>query len=758
MSVAGLEPQPSLQAHSAATHCDKKSDQPMIRDRRRPMNRFVVVVLLWAGLATAAHAQTTLNFVNADIDQVAKALGQATGRTIIVDPRVKGQITLVSEQPVDREILFKTLEATLRMQGFALVEDHGIYKVVPEADAKLQGLPTVIGNQAQLHGDSVITQVFRLQNESANNVLPVLRPLIAPNNTITAYPANNTLVVTDYADNVRRIAAIIASIDSEQGSTVDIVPVKNASAYDITALLQKTLDPGASSGGDTSLRILMTPDARTNSIVLRSSSAARLQLARALIAKLDEPGHSSGNIHVVHLRNADATKLAQTLRGMLGLGGSGAGGAGGTGAGGATGGFAAGGSATSTGTPGLPPVPGNQSTGAAGGASAGLGTGAPSFSNSESDSQASGGAGGGVVTADAATNSLIITAPEPVFRNLQYVIDQLDARRAQVYIESLIIEVSDEKTTQFGVQWQGAISNKANNTGLFAGTNFGTGGSNIIDLTAAGYAGSSGFAAAAPPNGLNIGLLHKFNNLLGIGGLVQALESLTGVNVLSTPNLITLDNEEAKIVIGQNVPFITGSYAQTGTTATVTPFQTYDREDVGITLKVKPQITQSGSVKLQIYQESSSVVANTQNDPGGVTTNKRSIQSTVLCDDGEIIVLGGLIQDQYNEANSKVPWLGDLPLVGPLFRLENKDHAKTNLMVFLRPVVVRDSAASAAISQNRYDLMRGMGQNFQSGNRLVKDDDTPVAPPAAPGSRLDPVPRSSVPPDPSKEPLAQPSQ
>ncbi len=690
-----------------------------------------------------AQAQVTLNFVNADIDQVAKTIGAATGRTIIVDPRVKGQVNLISEQPVDREVAFKTLESVLRMQGFTLVDDHGVYKVVPEADAKLQGVPTVVGNTAQIHGDQVITQVFKLQYESANNVLPVLRPLISPNNTIAAYPANNTLVVTDYADNVRRIAQIIASIDNDQSSTIDIVTIQNASATDIASMLQKMLDP-AGGAGDASLKIQVSADARTNSVILRTSNSTRMKLAKSLIAKLDDPSRKTGNIHVVRLRNADATKLAQTLRGMLGLG---------SGSGGTASGTAAAslGSNTSTGTAGLPPLPGgssagsspgnNSSGGGTSGSSAGLGSNGPNFSSSDTENQ--GGGGGGVITADSATNSLIINAPDPVYRNLQYVIEELDARRAQVYIESLIVEVSDSKSSALGVQWQGVTTNNANNTAIYAGTNYGSGGSNIVNVTAAGYAGSSGAASVLStlPNGLNIGILHKFDNLLGVGGLIQALDSVSGVNVLSTPNLITLDNEEAKIVIGQNVPFITGSYAQTGSAATVTPFQTYDREDVGITLRVKPQITESGTVKLQIYQESSSVVANTANNPGGVTTNKRSLQSVVLCDDGQIIVLGGLIQDQYDDSNSKVPFLGDIPVLGALFRSESKDREKTNLMIFLRPVVIRDSGSSAAISQNRYDLMRRLGQEYKSDNKMVRDVDTPVAP--APGGSLDPISRTS---------------
>ncbi len=711
------------------------------------------LALYWVCVASV-YAQVTLNFVNADIDQVAKAIGAATGKTIVVDPRVKGQISLVSERPVDQEVAFKTLQSTLRMQGYVLVDDHGVYKVVPEADAKLEGVPIGVGNTPLFKGDQVVTQVFKLQYESANNLLPVLRPLIAPNNTITAYPANNTLVITDYADNVRRIAAIIASIDGPNGSSIDIVPVHNASATDIATMLQKMLDPNATGANDPTLKIAISADPRTNSIMLRASNGARVEVARNLIAKLDEPTHGTGNIHVVHLRNADAAKLASTLRGILGSsqGGSGAGREAGSAS------SALGASASSTGTPGVPPLPsGLQSTtsssalGSSGASSAGLGNGGPSFASNETEQNQA----GGIIQADTATNSLIITAPDPVYRNLQNVIDELDARRAQVYIESLIVEVSSDDEGQLGVQWQGILTNKANNTGLYAGTNFNSGGSNILDLTSGAEAAKGGNASSLvlPSQGLNVGLLHKFGNLLGIGGLLQALESLSGVNVLSTPNLITLDNEEAKIVVGQNVPFITGSYAQTGTTATVTPFQTYDREDVGITLRVKPQITEGGIVKLQIYEESSSVVANTANDAGGVTTNKRSLQSTVLCDNGQIIVLGGLIQDSYSTSNGKVPFLGDLPYVGPLFRYENKSHTKDNLMVFLRPVVVRDAADSASISQNRYDLMRRLGQSYDDGNRILKDSDTPIVPPVPatpgpqriPGEFLEPVPREAAP-------------
>lgn len=692
-----------------------------------------------------AQADVTLNFVNADIDQVAKAIGAATHETIIVDPRVKGQITLTSEQPVDRDVAMKSLEATLRMQGFAMVEDHGILKVVPEADAKVQGVPTGIGNVPAYRGDQIITQVFTLKNESANNLLPVLRPLITPNNTITAYPANNTLVVTDYADNVRRIAAIIRGIDGQSSSDVQVIQVHNANAGEVANTVQKMLDPNSTGANDPTLKVAVTPDPRTNSIILRASNQARMQMAKRLIERLDAPGLPSGNMHVVHLHNADAVRLAATLRGMMGGGGGGATGAARSGdTSTPTGGLAA-----STGTAGSAPLPTGSSAGAGlGGASsgssqAGLGSGGAAFTTSEQEAQQQG--AGGMIQADSATNSLIITAPDPVFRNLQAVIQELDARRAQVYIESLIAEIDYDKERQFGIQWQGVAG--SHNNGVYTGTNFGTGGQNIVDLTAGAYAAKSNPSSLVlPAEGLNIGILHRFGNILGIGGLLQALDNLTGVNVLSTPALMTLDNEEAKIVVGQNVPFITGSYAQTGTTATVTPFQTYDREDVGITLRVRPQIAQDGTIKLQIYQESSSVVTGSESNPGGVTTNKRSLQSTILCDNGQILVLGGLIQDQYNESTNKVPVLGDIPYLGTLFRSEDHTHTKTNLMIFLRPVIVHDAADSAAISQNRYDLLRDMSQNYRPDSQSLGTPATPALPavpvkptsPGVPQQYLDP--------------------
>jgi general secretion pathway protein D len=707
--------------------------------------RRIATALLAAGLivAQAAHAQVTLNFVNADIDQVAKAIGAATGKTIIVDPRVKGQLNLVSENPVPEDQALKTLQSSLRMQGFALVQDHGVLKVVPEADAKLQGVPTYVGNQPAARGDQVITQVFQLRNESANNILPVLRPLISPNNTIAAYPANNTLVVTDYADNVRRIAGIIAGIDTAAGREVDIVQLKNANALDVAEQMNKLLDPGTIGSTDATLKVTVTPDARTNSLMFRASSTARLAAAKQLALKLDAPTSQPGNMHVVQLRNADATRMAKTLRGMMGKGNGSDNSSSGSNSnssnsfGNSGGGLSN--SSMSTGQSGMPPLPGGLGSSSSGNSnnpmSGGGSTRDSGFSNDKNSDNGSD-QGGGMIQADSATNSLIITAAEPVYRNLRSVIDQLDARRPQVYIEALIVELSATTAATLGIQWQGLLMSNGGNNAIYGGSSFGTGNTNIVDLTLQGNTvaqNTSALTTAAGllPNGLNVGLLHKFGNYFGLGGLLQALSTSADANILSTPNLITLDNEEAKIVVGQNVPVVTGSYATpTANTATsVTAFNTFDRRDVGVTLHVKPQITEGGVLKLQLYQEDSTVDQTTVSNPGGVTINTRSIQSTVLADDGEIVVLGGLMQDQYNAGNSKIPLLGDIPFLGSLFRSENKTRTKTNLMVFLRPVIVRDQSTATQIANTRYDYLRQQQYGSQSDNKLIKDQNVPMMPP-----------------------------
>jgi general secretion pathway protein D len=651
-------------------------------------------------------ASVTMNFANVDITQVARAIGAATGKTIIVDPRVKGSLNLTSENPVSEDVAIKTLQSALRMHGFSLLQDHGVFKIVPEADAKLQGVSTYIGNEPAAKGDQVVTQVFHLRRASANSVLPILRPLISPNNTINAYGGNNTVVVTDYADNIRRIAAVIAGIDAASEAHIDVVQLNFADAATIVPQLQKLLDLSAIGESDPTQKVTVAADPRTNSIVLRSNESSRLNEAEALVVKLDTPARTPGNIHIVSLRNADATELAKTLRKILGLSSAGdskdsstqsrSGGQGSSKLSDSDGSLPplpSSGSGTSSGTTGTSTSPTSSALSGGNGSSAG------SPGDQEGDKAS------GEVVADVSTNSLIITASDPVFRNLSTVIARLDQRKVQVYIESLIMEVSSDKTGQFGIQW----------------------------LT------TSGLATLAATT-TNVGIVAGFGNILGTKGLFQALQTNSDVNILSTPSLVTLDNHEARILVGTNIPIETGTYSTASTSSSsASAFNTYDRQDVGIMLDVKPQINQGGTIKLQLYQEDSSVISGSADNAGGSSINKRSLQSTILADDGQIVVLGGLISDAYDNANGRLPWISRVPLLGYLFRNETKSRVKTNLLVFLRPVIVKDAATLKAISSDRYDYIRGKSRNYKAENWTEKDDTQPVPPPDD-GNRQDGAP------------------
>lgn len=615
--------------------------------------------------ANRPGAPVTLNFANAEIEAVARAMASITGRTVVVDPRVKGTITLSTDAPVSPAAAYNQFLAALRMQGYTVVQSAGIDKVVPEADAKLQS-GAVNAGPATSNTNQIITQIFRLNFENANNLVPVLRPLISPNNTINVNPGTNSLIITDYADNVQRMARIIAALDISTAANVEIFQLQHALASDLAPLVLRLAEPGASATpaagqADAAQKISLLAEPRSNSLILRTANPAQTALVKSLIEKLDRPSNSAngegGNIYVVYLKNADATKLAATLRSAMSSERQST-------------------ATASTTTASLATPPGTA-----------MGTGATQATT------------GGQIQADPATNSLIITAPEPQYRQLRAVIEKLDARRAQVFVESLIAEVNASKAAEFGIQWQGAIGKVGDSTVGLLGTNFGTGGSNIVNLST--QAGGT----VLPGRGLNIGAATQNNGIYVLGFLARMLETTGDGNVLSTPNLLTLDNEEAKIVIGQNVPFVTGQYSTTGSTSTVNPFQTIERKDVGLTLRVKPQISESGTVKMTIYQEVSSV-DKTENNSAGLITNKRSIETNVLVNDGGIVVLGGLLQDEYSGGQEKVPGLADIPLLGGLFKSETRSRKKTNLMVFLRPVVVRDAATSDALSLNRYDMMR----------------------------------------------------
>jgi len=626
----------------------------------------------------------TLNFVNADIEGVVKAVSEITGKNFVLDPRVKGTVNIVSAKPMSRALVYQVFLSAIRLQGFTAVEERGMVMIVPEADAKVHRSPT-LGPQERPRagGDTIQTQVFKLQHESAAQIVAVLRPLITPNNSITAYQNNNTLVVTDYASNLQRIDKIIASIDRPHDSDSIIIPLLHASALDVAQTVNRLLaEPTQAT--DPTHRFTVAADARSNSVLARASDPSRLSRVRQLVAMLDSPTSAGGNIHVIYLKNAQAVKMAEILRAMH-----------------------TGESAPSRPAATPPTVPLGQAQ-----------TPAPAQSASLAP---------GIIQADAATNSIIIIAPDAIYNNLRAAVEKLDVRRAQVYVEALIAEVTAEKAAEFGIQWQSLGGLGRAGTEAFGGTNFsGTAAAstNIIGL--------SGNPITAG-RGLNIGVVKGTITLpggaqiLNLGVLVRALEADSNANILSTPTLLTLDNEEAKIVIGKNVPFVTGQYAVTAAATTPTPFQTIERKDVGLTLRIKPQISEGGAVRMQIFQEVSSVTT----DPNvqGLVTNKRSVESAVLVDDGQIVVIGGLIQDSVTDGLEKVPGLGDLPLIGGLFKYNTRSRSKTNLMVFLRPTLLRSAERADALTSDRYDYILGEQLKAKPAPSVLPDFGSPSLPP-----------------------------
>ena len=656
--------------------------------------------------------QINLNFKDAEVDSVIGAFGHLLNKSFVIDPRVRGKISLETPRPVNRAQAFALLKTVLRQQGFAIVDLGDLYKVVPEADAKLQSGPVEIGAASARDGDEVITQVFQLNHESANNMIPVLRPLVSPNNTITAFPGNNTLIITDYAANLKRLSKVIATLDSPRpAAEVQVVVIKNSIASDIAVAVSKLMDEGNRGGGggpgagsDPSQRVVVMADPRTNSVLIRSANASKLTLARSLVEQLDRPANADqANMRVVYLKNAEATKLVEVLQAVLSGESNGSSGSSDSSFGSSrsrnSGGSMFGDSGSSS--------SGLSSSFGDGDSSSGGGLGSQSGINRDRGNQGpmSIKAGGAIIAADPATNSLIITAPEPVYRNIRGVIDQLDSRRAQVYIESLIVEVKADTVSEMGIQWQFGTSRPGQNS-VVGGTNFSSGGSNILAVT-------QNPAALAAAGGLNVGVVRNGVSLFGqtflnLGLLARALEAETNSNIRATPNLLTLDNEEARIIIGQNVPFVTGQYATTNNTLS-SPFQTIERKDVGTMLRVRPQVSEGGTVKMEIAQEISSVVDTSQ--AAGIITNRRAIDSNVLVDDGQIVVLGGLIEDTVEGGISKVPLLGDIPGLGRLFRYDNRKRIKTNLLIFLRPVVLRSADQAWDVTANRYDYINQRSQD-----------------------------------------------
>jgi general secretion pathway protein D len=626
--------------------------------------------------------EVLLNFQAAEIQGVVKAVGQMTGRNFLLDPRVKGQITIISARPVTTTAAYQIFLSALKAQGFTAVEGIGAIRIVPTTEAKANAEVNMAGEPHG--GERIVTHVLIVQHTSATQMIPLLRPLMSPTSQLSSYDQANALIITDYADNVRRMLRIVEKIDQPVSSDVTIIALRHASALDLADLVTRLSLPGASQPGQPGQpggagdRFNIVPDMRTNSLLVRADNPGRVNQIRSLVDKLDVPALTGGQTRVIYLRNADAVKLADVLRGLL--------------AGEAR-------SQTAAATP-------------AGGARPAGAGGKPSEAS--------------LVQADEATNALIINAPDATYNNLRGVIEKLDVRRTQVYVEALIVEMSTDASQELGVQWAGGVPA---GSGAVAGVqNFPSANPSLLGAVA------SPTTAFSNAGGLLLGFLGERVTLpdgtviRGLGALARALEERSLANILSTPNLMTLDNAEAKIVVGQNVPFVTGSFAQPTGGVAANPFQTIERKDVGLTLKIKPQVSEGGTIKLDIYQEVSNVSRTSVSGASDLITNKRSIDTKVLVDDGHTIILGGLIEDNKTETEQSVPLLGRLPLIGGLFRYKQKTGKRTNLMVFLRPVIIHGPQESFGVTADRYQYLRARTQDI--GRQDVLDRFVPKQPTA----------------------------
>ena len=630
--------------------------------------KLVVGVLLILAVAGSAFAQAkiTFNLKDADIETVIATVSEFTGKNFIIDPRVKGKVTIISSRPMDRDEVYQAFLSLLEVHSFAAVHSGNVIKIVPDVNAKQSNTP-VVEHSSGLSGDEMVTQVIEITNVSAAQLVPILRPLIPQQGHLAAYAPTNVLIISDRADNVRRLIRIINRIDVATASDIEVFPLKHASATELVRILEtlRRQEKRSEPKGGIGEGPVLVADERTNSILISGDKADRLSI-RAIVSHLDTPLETTGNTHVIYLHYAQAEDLVPVLTGL--------------------------------------------------------------GETLEQEKKGGGKAAAAPVNrlqlniqAHESTNALVITAAPDLFRNLERVIRQLDVRRAQVLVEAVIAEVSNNRIAELGVQW--LFDGRPGGDGPVGGTNFGS--SNIVNVAAAVAGGQ--VPSISPGVFAGFGTFDSDN--VNFAALINALEGDGSSNVLSKPTIVTLDNEEAEIVVGQEVPFVTGSFSSTGTGSTPTnPFQTIQRENVGVTLKVKPQINEGDAIQLEIEQKSDSLAASSVS-AADLITNTRSIRTSVLVDDGGAIVLGGLVTDDLRETEQKVPGLGDIPLLGALFRYRQTTKDKTNLMVFLRPKILRDAAMTTAMTNSKYNFIRDkqLG-NRERGVAFMRDDVSPLLP------------------------------
>jgi len=630
-----------------------------------------------------ADGMITPNYKDADLSQIIEAVSAVTGKNFIVDPRVRAQVTMLSSTPMTPPAFYEAFLSILQVHGFVAVPAGDVIKIIPDANAR-QVPGSDLPSRVSPDSDEIVTQVVGIRNVSAAQLVPILRPLIPQYGHLAAYPASNMLIISDRAANVNRMMRIIERIDQAGDSDIDVIPMQHASAVEVVRIVN-TLYAGAAAEGAGAPSVKMVADERTNSVLVSGEASQRLRL-RTLITHLDTPLESGGDTQVRYLRYADAEKIAQKLREQI----QGIAAAAEPGAGGAVAGA---------------PSPAVVSSVA--------GTGDKSVT----------------IWAEPETNALVVTAPPKVMRSVMSIVDRLDIRRAQVLVEAILVEIQAERAMDLGINWLILDRDSDGSTlpaGGFAQPVDGTGIGQILQ----GILNPE--SVTSLPTGLTLGLGNIVDDGISWAALIRALEGRGNGNIIATPSIVTLDNEEAEIKIAQEVPFVTGQYTSQGIPGTggvVNPFQTIQREEVGNILKITPQINEGNSVLLKISQEASNI-APTAQVAVDLITNKRTITTKVLVEDGGVIVLGGLISDQVTEQISQVPLLGSIPLLGELFKTRSIDKRKTNLMVFIRPRILRDPVDAAIETNAKYNFVRKMQQEFNKGRvPLMPSENQPTLPP-----------------------------
>lgn len=619
-----------------------------------------------ASIAWAQQTDVTLNWKDADIRKVVEAVSEVTGKNFIIDPRVTGKVTLLSATPMSSDAFYEAFLSILQVHGYVAIASGDLIKILPDATARQFAGP--IGTSNAVGPDDLATQVIQVRNVGATQLVPILRPLIPQYGHMVAHAGSNMLIISDRAANVARMVAIIRRIDQASDEDIEVVTLEHASASEIVRIMTALSQTPRADGAPATTSLVA--DARTNSVLIGGDKSERLRL-RTLIAHLDTPLEDGGDTKVRYLRYADAedlaTKLQQHFTSQL------------TGA--------------------------AQAAGAASPASAGVS-----------------------VWADTQTNAIVVNAPPKMMRSLMQIVDKLDIRRAQVLVEAIIVEVIADKTAELGVTW--ALRDEDGSNTPIAATNFPDSGAGVIQLAGAAAGGATGDVGALIGEGITVGVGRISDTGISFAAILRALQGDADTNIISTPSIVTTDNEEASLNVGQEVPFVTGSFSNTGSTGgAVNPFQTINREQVGVKLTITPQINEGDSLLLKISQEISNIA---QSAAGAVDliTNERIIETTVIVDDGQILVLGGLLEDVLRESDQRVPILGSIPVLGALFRTRKTDKVKTNLLVFIRPRILRDSAAVSLETNKKYNYIREVLQQSEGeGIQLMPKEDHFALPP-----------------------------